>query len=330
MLYRDGLAVVFGPPGAAKSFLMLDIALSVATGRPWRGRPVKRGRVHYVMAEGQATNMLRTRAWLQHHDVNLTDPEGWFDAFPQAVLLTEAGVVDYQREVERDKPDLIVLDTKNLMFAGKESQGDDYGAMLRVLHQLRAAAADGCAIVLIDHTGLGDDTRVRGSNAQKGGVETEVRVVEVRDGVREVTVERDKSGVTGARWLFKLHQVDVTPRPPDVDPPAVCVQVDPSELRPDAGSLGDLLQGRWWDPDQPPLPPVLAELGGRGADAARDIYRVLRFVADADGLTTGEIRAAIDESPRGHSKASFFAGLAVLKERGLATPGATAARLRVG
>jgi hypothetical protein len=109
----------------------------------------------------------------------------------------------------------------------------------------------------------------------------------------------------------------------------VCVQVDPSELRPDAGSLGDLLQGRWWDPDQPPLPDVVRDLNGRGADAARDIYRVLRFVADADGLTTGEIRAAINESPRGHSKASFFAGLAVLKDKQIAVPGATAARLRV-
>src|SRR5690606_28844096 len=136
--------------------------------------------------------------------------------------------VDYLPVVEADKPDMISLDTKNLMFAGKESQGDDYGAMLRVRHKLRTAAG-GAAVVLIDHSGLTDDARTRGANAQKGGVETEVRVTE-ENGVRRAQVTRDKSGQDGAQWLYKLEQVDEVARPQDVEAPAVCVPVEADEL----------------------------------------------------------------------------------------------------
>ena len=61
--------------------------------------------------------------------------------------------------------------------------------------------------MLIDHSGLVDDSRTRGSNAQKGGVETEIRVTEER-GVRRAQVTRDKSGSIGAEWFYKLVQVE--------------------------------------------------------------------------------------------------------------------------
>jgi len=78
MLYRDGLAVVFGAPGAAKSFLMLDICLSLTSGAMWMlggevridGRDGGPGIAHYVMAEGAGTNRARTRAWLYHRGVD--------------------------------------------------------------------------------------------------------------------------------------------------------------------------------------------------------------------------------------------------------------------
>lgn len=322
MLYRDGLAVVFGAPGAAKSFLVLDIALCLATGTPWRGRKLGRTKVHYVMAEGQATNTLRTRAWLTYHGVDRAELRDWWTAIPTAIPLTEAGIVDYLPLVEADQPGMIILDTKNLMFEGKESQGDDYGLMLRVLHRIREAAG-GCAVVLIDHSGLADDTRTRGSNAQKGGVETEIRVVH-EEGVRRAEVTRDKSGVSGTEWLYRLQQVPSVVRPAGVAPPAVCVPLEPNQV---AGSPFAGLHPEWWQIDIE-APPAVVSLKGPGSDAAREIFRVLAFVEDNDGLTFAEIRRAINERPGGkqYSEPTARRGKALLENAGVIQEGGTAAR----
>lgn len=289
MLYRDGLATVFGPPGAAKSFLLLDIAMSLATGQPWRGRDIGRGLVHYVMAEGQAVNNLRARAWLADREVDREEARGRFVTIPEGVVLTPEGITSYLPLVLEHKPDLIVLDTKNLMFAGKESQGDDLGIMLRALHALRMAA-DSCAVVLVDHSGLTDDSRTRGSNAQKGGMDTEVRVVELDGGIREATVTRDKSGVVGRTWHYKLRSVDGVPVPPDMTTPAVCVPVE--------DALSTVTPFRrtedWNDPDQAMLPTDVAGYNGKGRAAINAVARFMRHSAVGGlGMTMVQARKAV-------------------------------------
>ena|SRR5438094_10643868 len=47
-------AVMRGDSGCGKSFLVLDLAFHVATGRPWLARDVSQDAVIYVCAEGQA------------------------------------------------------------------------------------------------------------------------------------------------------------------------------------------------------------------------------------------------------------------------------------
>ncbi|HEY9413528.1 MAG TPA: AAA family ATPase [Pseudonocardia sp.] len=292
MFYKDGLSVVFGAPGAAKSFLVLDVAMCLATDTPWRGRKLGRHRVHYVMAEGQATNTLRTQAWLTHHDVDEDLADGWFIPYVEPIMLTESGIADYLHDVEVDQPDMIILDTKNLMFDGKEAQGDDYGRMLRTLHRLRRVAG-GAAVVLIDHSGLTDDSRTRGSNAQKGGVETEVRVTE-EAGFRKAEVTRDKSGQVGTQWLYKLEQLNNIPRPPDLDPPAVCVAVDPTDLD-SLAPFGGRYES-WNDLSQPPVPDDIVTYRGAGASALNALARFMRYSARGSvGFSLASARKAVKE-----------------------------------
>jgi RecA-family ATPase len=40
---ENALVELFGKPGAGKSFLALDLAMSVATGEPWLGQTPNRG-----------------------------------------------------------------------------------------------------------------------------------------------------------------------------------------------------------------------------------------------------------------------------------------------
>lgn len=320
MFYRDGLSVVFGAPGAAKSFLVLDIALCLASGKPWRGRSLGRGRVHYIMAEGQATNTLRTRAWLHYHEVARADVGANFTVVPTPVLLTDAGVADYLPLVERDQPDMIILDTKNLMFAGKESQGDDYGQMLRVLHRIRETAG-GAAVILVDHSGLGDDSRTRGSNAQKGGVETEIRVTN-ENNFRKAEVTRDKSGADGTEWLFRLESiVGLQALPVDVDAPAVVIPLGKDEV-----SVRSEVEFRtnWFDTlPRNELPERVEVMTDKPGDAACDIFRLMVHLKRAP-LTAADVRGYVAESPRTYAKTTIHRALLNLKEAGVVTAGSKA------
>ena len=328
MIYRNGLTVLFGPTGAGKSTFALDVALCLASGQQWRGTRLtnaigERGRVHYVMAEGEDSTNLRFDAWLYHHGYSDDDLEGQFWGFPAVVALTEAGIARYLPHVRRDEPDLIILDTKNLMFAGRESAGEDLGEMLRAIRALQAAA-QGCAVILIDHPGLNDPTRVRGGNAEEAGADIVVRMAD-EDGLRVAEVTKDRAAQLGQRWQFRLHQIPEVERGPYIDAPVVCIPVDehdPISSTPD-----------WWllelsEDHTKAITNALNDKGqpAEGKKAAQDIVRLMRKVRSEQGLTEPEIFQMIKEKPvikprRGpkplpHSRSSVSAGRTLLERIG--------------
>jgi hypothetical protein len=247
---------------------------------------------HYVMAEGLDVNLMRSDAWTHHHEVSDDELEGHFVTIEEGLTLTEPGVVQYLPVVERDRPDLIILDTKNALFVGKESQGEDYGVMIRALNMLRRAAG-GCAIVLIDHSGLGDQTRVRGSNAQQGGVHTEVMVThDEATGLHTAQMTRDKAaaGGLGTRWQWRLAGVPEVWHPEDTDPPAVCVPAEPDAHVP-------FLPGdKWWQDDRP-VPDAVSTIRGNGRKGVVPVFRILRWINRSDGQTQADINKAIGHWP---------------------------------
>jgi hypothetical protein len=316
LLYADSLAHIYGPDGSGKSLFVLDVALSLASGRKWKAAhdAVDTGRnepaaVHYVMAEGQAVNVSRAKAWLAHHDMADTAIDT-FTAIPTPIALTAAGVSKYLEIVERDKPVLVILDTKNAMIAGNESDPTDVAELVRAMHSIRGVC--GACVWLVDHTGVADKTRARGSGALKAAVDTQHSVTrDETTGVVEVRRHARKNDEAGLVGTFRLRAVGDA---------AVCIPADGSVVSPLQAGQG------WWIHDPQLVPDVVAELTGKGRSAARDVYRILRFVDDPDGLTTAEIRAVLNEGPRVHARSAYFAGLAGLKEAGVLVGGSTPAR----
>ena len=321
MLYRNGLAVVFGAPGAGKSFIVLDIALAVATGREWfgdrlTGRDGGPGVVHYVMAEGLDINLLRADAWMHHHDAADDQVEGHFVVIEEGIALTDPGITQYLPIVTHGKPDVIVLDTKNALFTGKESAGDELGAMIRVLNRLRRAAG-GCAVILIDHSGLVDTERARGSNAQQAGVHTEIKVsVDEETGVYTALVKRDKAaGLHPARWHWRLEPVPGVSTPKYMDPPAVCVPTDPEAHKPFTPD------GNWYT-DMRPLSDKLPKFTGHGKAMAIPVIRILRWVSARNGMSKTDIKDAILAAGLEYDRTQVGRALALLEEHGIvAHPG---------
>jgi hypothetical protein len=168
ILPEGGLAVLYGQPGAGKSFLALDLALSVAAGRAWLGRPTQRGGVAYVYAEGAAGLKKRIAAWR----IRTSSGTAAFRVLPHALDLTEewAELVAGLAQIA-SPPRLLIIDTLARCFgSGDENSTEDMGAFIASLDKLRAYFP-GLTILVVHHSGKDDTKGARGSTALKGAAD---------------------------------------------------------------------------------------------------------------------------------------------------------------
>jgi hypothetical protein len=316
MLWRRGCARVFGPPGGTKSFLVLDLALCIAAGVPWRGQDVGHGVVHYVMAEGQEVNAARTSAWLSERDMGVHGRlVESFRPVVDGVQLTPEGIAGYLPRVAAERPALIVLDTKARMMVGSVNDPRDNAALVRALDMLRRASG-GC-VLLVDHTGVHDTSRAKGDNTVEAAMDTEIRVTLGEGRVATAEVTRDKSAGAGTSWSYTLRTVAQA---------AVCEPVSDGAV----GPVPFRVDGAWWDIEANSVPEKVAEkVKGKGSSAALDIYRLLAFVDGERGLTTAEIRSMLAEGPRRHEYSVITRGLGLLAKGGVTVVGATDARVLI-
>lgn len=171
MVPAGGLVMPYGPPKAGKSLVAIDLALSVATGRPWAGNQVHPGNVLYVAAEGVGGLAARVAAWLEHRDLDalslgftywLTRPINLFDAGEVGAL------VDLCRRDMRVV--LIVLDTFARCTVGAEANSaSDMGRVVNALDVIRTAT--GAAVMPVHHAGKITSNGPRGSSALLGAVD---------------------------------------------------------------------------------------------------------------------------------------------------------------
>ncbi|MBB0990921.1 AAA family ATPase [Dietzia sp. SLG510A3-30A2] len=186
-LDRGTVAVLAGSWGSGKSFLALDWAACVATGRPWQGREIHRTRVLYVAAEGASGLHSRITAW--ETAWGTTVHPDYLNVLPLAPNLSRASerlaLID---AVKLNGYGLVVIDTLAKCAVGMdENAAKDMGVMVDVLYQIQRATPHGTVLVL-HHAGK--TGTIRGSSALEAGVDT---VYLVRKDGPEVTVSRAKA-----------------------------------------------------------------------------------------------------------------------------------------
>lgn len=235
------IGAIYGAPGAGKSFLALDMALHLAAGLDWFGRPVQRVGVLYIAAEAPASIENRVIAWRMHHQPAVGVQ---FALVPAPVDLGPEGnggeviadmVAGFKRAAERFRPltetiKVVFVDTlSRTMHGGDDSKPED---MSRFVAHLDAARHDvGVAFVVVHHQGKDRDRGMRGSTHLLGAADTVIRV-EKRDTVRVATVEKQRDGREGVEIPFDLAGVGIG-RDDDDLPISTCVVV-PIEKAPRA------------------------------------------------------------------------------------------------
>ena len=211
-------SALFGPPGSFKSFIALDIAEAIATGRTWMGNEVtESGAVLYLCGEGFGGVGARIKAIKQHHgtedgapiyvirhQLNLRSSVEDFNALMIAVenLVTELGI-DFK---------LIIIDTLARAFGGgNENDSSDMGSFISSCGRIQQIIQD-CALMILHHSGKDATKGLRGHSSLLGAVDTELELIRFEDSMKGIIrTAKQKDGEDGTRIGFEMVKVELAP-----------------------------------------------------------------------------------------------------------------------
>jgi len=179
LIERETLAMCFGAAGSGKTFAVLDMALSIATGKDYHGHNVKQGTVFYIAGEGHSGFARRSGAWKQTYGVEAG--EAAFYKSNKAVIMSEpesvAELVDEMAKLVEvaGKPQLVVIDTLARSLGGAdENAGKDINLFIVACDEIREQY--GCTIMIVHHTGHQNKERGRGASQINAALDHEFRI----------------------------------------------------------------------------------------------------------------------------------------------------------
>lgn len=230
LLTKHGFSVLYGEPGAGKSFLAIDMALSVAYGKAWHDNAVQRGAVLYIAGEGVGGLGKRIKAWQAHHKLTA---DVQFYVLPTAVRFREPD------DVERLLRTIDNLDTKfsavfvdtvaRALLGGDENSATDMGLFVDACEIVKRHCE--CAVVAIHHSGKDAARGMRGSTALLGAVDTSIKVSKLEETVTLAT-EKQKDAEPMPDVAFTMTPVALID-----DVSVVMTQADMPEKKPRSAKL---------------------------------------------------------------------------------------------
>jgi hypothetical protein len=223
---QTGMGIVYGDSGSGKTFITIDLTLSIARGLSWQTCRVKQPiGVLYVSAEGGGAMGARLQAYAKHHDTDLS-------ALPFGVVTVglnlrggdDQKVIDgcYEMRSRGVPIGLIVLDTLNrTMGGGDENSSQDMGAYLDAV--ARVVEKTGAFVLVVHHSGKDAKKGARGHSSLRAAVDTELEVkAEGATQILKVTKSRD--GLTGIEYAYK-REVIVVATDDELEPITSCVAI---------------------------------------------------------------------------------------------------------
>jgi hypothetical protein len=224
LLVAGSLFVIYGESSTGKTFLVLDLALSVAAGLPWRGRRTRAGLVLYIAGEGAESVRARVRAWRLTHPEQADLP---FAIIPHAVDFLDSQSIDRLiliiRQAEQQcgqKLALLIGDTfARSMPSGDENSAQDVGKAVAAADRIRIET--GACVAFVHHAGKDPTKGARGSSALRAACDTEI-LVEGLSGDRTATDTKQRDLMCGQKMPFALDSLQIDVDPDDGGPVMSC------------------------------------------------------------------------------------------------------------
>ena len=203
-LQENSLAMIWGHSGSYKSFVALDFALCIATGKDFHGSRVSPGTVLYVAAEGSSGFKNRTTAWYEHYQKKIDN----FYLIPMALDINEERTIDdllMDVSMYRLQPKLLIIDTLARCSAGsEENSATEMSKIINNLDKFREATGATCMIV--HHSGK-SGSQYRGSSAIYAAMDTSIQVAK-DDLFCTLTSDKMKDCEPFEQMQFEMQKID--------------------------------------------------------------------------------------------------------------------------
>lgn len=289
------VAMIYGPPGSGKSFVVIDLIFAACLGNRWAmrfgvDRPLA---VAYCAGEGVSGLPQRFAAAAQHFGVEALPGFTFFDMAPQlftaereADSAAADGIGRFVSEWQERQAagqagalDLLIVDTLHSATAGAdENSAQDMGRVLKAVKT--AARALGCAVLLVHHSNKAG-TGERGSSAMRGAMDCMIEV-KTAAGKFSLACEKLKDGAAWKPQTFDLIELGESAR---------VWWDEPGELQGGAGKQSELLlaalrqhPGRKFTAKQ------LAEVAGSGPSATNNVLTRL--------VDKGKVKRSLQQEER--------------------------------
>ena len=182
LLGNEAISSLVGIPNCGKTFIALDMALSIARGIEFLGRKTIKGASLYFPLEGLGGFKKRIEAYKNH--TQTYDQSLPFWACTESINLAETSSIDTVLKAVKttealfnEKLRFMVFDTLNMLMAGfDENSSTDMTKVINTLKQIRNEAD--CHIMIVHHLGKNAEKGARGSSVLIGAVDTEIRVTQ--------------------------------------------------------------------------------------------------------------------------------------------------------
>lgn len=193
----------YGATGAGKTFAAIDLALCVATGRPWFGRDTLPAAVLWIAAEDSFGVDKRVRAWIDHTGLSgipfatLDDKE--FRMSKEETVQDIVNKAEQLLQLTSMSRLLIVADTLSKVSKGTdENSGKDLSEVMAGFDSLRRRLPT-ATICIIHHSGKSEGAGLRGHSSLGQGIDSFALVKK-----------------TGARHVIEFEKVKNSELPPSI------------------------------------------------------------------------------------------------------------------
>ncbi len=178
VIYPKTITMLYSPPGQFKSFVAVNMALSIASGHDWLNYETKQNAVLYCDKENN-DNIVKQRLMAMHKGLKIKDKD-----IPLYFLRREGDLIVNKRAndkflqklfktIEYYNIKVVFFDTMHRFGDYEENSSDDVNLLYNHVFQ-RLLEEYGCSIIFLHHTNK--DGNFRGSGDFLGMVDTAYKV----------------------------------------------------------------------------------------------------------------------------------------------------------
>jgi hypothetical protein len=203
---REGVGIIAGHAKIGKSWLTLDLAITVAKGGLWLSKfLVEPGHVLYVDEES-SRDLLGYRYRKLLNQKEYTDANIQFVSKEGFTFSSQSKIDELRQVMDLLHPKLVVFDSLNRVHSANENSASEMGEVFRAVTKL--SKDYGCFILFTDHLPYGQD-RFRGSSDKAAFVDAGFLASKI--GNSNIMLEHKYARLTDPVRSFELSIMDEGP-----------------------------------------------------------------------------------------------------------------------